>query len=535
MVAKKRKSKRTTLQDKYRVKKRVKDHKKKLKKGTLAGPMRFAKKQVDHIPNSWPYKKDLLEEIQRAKERMEVKKQELKQRRVELRAARRAGVIIEDQDQNGGMEIDESGPGKQNASNNDKLEKEEFVLDGGQNSRRAFLKDLRKVVESADVILHVLDARDPNGTRSSAIETMVFSDYRKKLVYVLNKSDLVPRNVLMGWLKFLRTMAPAIPFKSNTQNQKSNLGRAGGKVVSDNNDLLKTSQAVGSDELIGLLKNYCRLGDTKSTIAVGIVGFPNVGKSSLINSLMRVRAVGVSSMPGFTRSVQEVILDKNIRLLDSPGVVFAAGDSAATALRNCINVEAMDDVITPVQAILERCPPAYLMQLYAVARFKEDDATSFLALVARAQGKLKKGGIPNVDAAAKSVLHDWNSGRIKFYCKAPSESTNGNDKSEATVVAAFSEELNLKDLLKTEKKILDSLESQGAHEDEDDEEYVAMENQLLPNPDEDMSDESGGEEQEAVMETVKPNNPKKGTAKKKKGKAKASAAVPESYDFGDHF
>ena len=71
--------------------------------------------------------------------------------------------------------------------------------------------------------------------------------------------------------------------------------------------------------------------------------------------------------------------------------------------------------------------------------------------------------------------------------------------------------------------------------DEDDEEYVAMENQLLPNPDEDMSDESGGEEQEAVMETVKPNNPKKGTAKKKKGKAKASAAVPESYDFGDHF
>jgi nuclear GTP-binding protein len=53
---------------------------------------------------------------------------------------------------------------------------------------------------------------------------------------------------------------------------------------------------------------------------------------------------------------QEVILDKNIRLIDSPGIVFADGDSAATALRNCVNVEEMEDVLTPVQAILEKCP-----------------------------------------------------------------------------------------------------------------------------------------------------------------------------------
>ena len=64
----------------------------------------------------------------------------------------------------------------------------------------------------------------------------------------------------------------------------------------------------------------------------------------------------------FGQVSQEVILDKNIRLIDSPGIVFADGDSAATALRNCVNVEEMEDVLTPVQAILDRCPQGYLFR-----------------------------------------------------------------------------------------------------------------------------------------------------------------------------
>lgn len=81
---------------------------------------------------------------------------------------------------------------------------------------------------------------------------------------------------------------------------------------------------------------------------MGIVGFPNVGKSSLVKSLLRTRAVGVSSAPGHTKQSQEVILDKNIRLIDSPGIVFADGNTTATALHNCVNVEEMIEVYTPV-------------------------------------------------------------------------------------------------------------------------------------------------------------------------------------------
>lgn len=168
----------------------------------------------------------------------------------------------------------------------------------GQNSRRAYLRELRKVVTSADVILHVLDARDPEGTRSSNIEDMVLAHPNKKLVYVLNKADLVPKDVLAGWLLHLRSRHPTIPFKCNTQTQKHNLGYTAGRVGAQQESALITSQSVGADELLQLLKNYCRVGDAKSIISVGCVGFPNVGKSSLINSLLRCRSVGVSPVPG---------------------------------------------------------------------------------------------------------------------------------------------------------------------------------------------------------------------------------------------
>ena len=577
MVAKKRKSKRQTLKQKYKIQERTKEHHRKLKNGKL-GRATFKKKAVDRIPNAWPYKEELLNEIRVAKDRMEEMKQRQKEKRLdEINKRRSIGSSKATNEDDDEMDEDEDDYDDDNEPKNknkissianpdeefDYPEKNENI-DGthdikstglGQNSRRAYLKELRKVVERADVILHVLDARDPLGTKSLAIEEMVMSDHRKKLVYVLNKADLVPREVLAGWLLHLRKSNATLPFKSNTQSQKSNLGRATGKVTQQQENALQTNQAVGADELLGLLKNYCRVGnsDTKTIISVGIVGFPNVGKSSLINSLMRTRSVGVSSMPGFTKVSQEVILDKNIRLIDSPGIVFADGDSTSTALRNCVNVEELEDVYTPIQAILEKCPQAYLMQLYSISKFKAQDTMAFLALVARSSGKLKKGGIPNVDAAARSVLHDWNDGKIKFYCKPPVPQVSGF---ETKVVNSFSKELDIYNLQEDDIKVLDAIEATVNEESMDTKQsYVGIE-QLPFSNEKSFKDFDDSKSEYSTTSKVSKRNLKtiafdgeepivpdirkvQKQLKKKKDKDSRRQQQPENgdedYDFNEHF
>lgn len=87
----------------------------------------------------------------------------------------------------------------------------------------------------------------------------------------------------------------------------------------------------------------------KKSITVGVIGLPNVGKSSLINSLKRSHVVNVGATPGLTRSMQEVQLDKNVKLLDCPGVVMlkSAGNDASVALRNCKRIEKLEDPAGP--------------------------------------------------------------------------------------------------------------------------------------------------------------------------------------------
>jgi len=115
-------------------------------------------------------------------------------------------------------------------------------------------------------------------------------------------------------VKQLRREFPTILFKANTQTQRNNLSsislfnnsRISKTTVKD--DIMTSNKAVGAENLLELLKNYCRVEDSKKSIVVGVIGFPNVGKSSIINSLTRSKLVGVSSTPGFTKTMQEVYI-----------------------------------------------------------------------------------------------------------------------------------------------------------------------------------------------------------------------------------
>ncbi|KAI9315557.1 P-loop containing nucleoside triphosphate hydrolase protein [Dichotomocladium elegans] len=302
----------------------------------------------------------------------------------------------------------------------DLKEQKDAALTGERdNSRKAYFREFKKVLENADVVLEILDARDPLGTRTRNVEQMIMdSGLNKKVILVLNKIDLVPKENIEQWLKYLRNEYPTIAFKASTQSQRKHLGRSNVSTDLASEQMLSSSECLGADTLMALLKNYCRSAQIKTSITVGIIGYPNVGKSSVINSLARSKVCGVGSTPGFTKVAQQITLDKNIKLLDCPGIVFAAQGldgqtDAEIALRNCIKVELLEDPVTPgnvrpipqimldhesvlrhrlllstVEVIVSKIPTEQLMMMYEVGYF--NNAHEFLVLLAQQRGKLKK-------------------------------------------------------------------------------------------------------------------------------------------------
>lgn len=125
----------------------------------------------------------------------------------------------------------------------------------------------------------------------------------------MNKADLVPRENLDKWLKYLRKHGPVTAFKASTQDQANRLGRR--KFNSKaGEDSMKGSMCVGAELLMSMLANYCRNKGIKTSIRVGIVGIPNVGKSSIINSLTRGRACNVGCTPGVTKYLKLIDICK---------------------------------------------------------------------------------------------------------------------------------------------------------------------------------------------------------------------------------
>ena len=127
--------------------------------------------------------------------------------------------------------------------------------------------------------------------------------------------------------------------------------------------------------------------------------------------------------------MQEINLDKNIVLIDSPGVVLNSSESAdSLILRSAIKIEELNDPVRPVEALLGKVDNDELLKFYRIAHFKNVD--DFLGQVARKKGLLMAGGIANsklvnwvsvcnMDQAARSVVRDYQNGKIKFFSTPP--------------------------------------------------------------------------------------------------------------------
>lgn len=278
----------------------------------------------------------------------------------------------------------------------------------GQSNR--IWNELYKVVDSADVILYVLDARDPMGTRSPFLEEYMRKEKKyKHFVFVLNKCDLIPLWATARWLQILSKDFPTVAFHASVNHP------------------------FGKGNLISLLRQFNKLhnvthrGDkrSKAPISVGIVGYPNVGKSSVINTLRRKSVCKVAPIPGETKVWQYVALTRSIFLIDCPGIVYdrEGNNDVQAVLKGVVRVERLGsaDKTIIVDTVLQIVKPRDITATYGVTEWR--DVIDFLEQLATARGKLLPGGVPDVDSISRQVLYDWQRGKLPWF-NAPGFESN---------------------------------------------------------------------------------------------------------------
>jgi nuclear GTP-binding protein len=267
--------------------------------------------------------------------------------------------------------------------------KEEYVK--GQSHR--IWVELYKVIDSSDVVVHVLDARDPLGTKCDMVTKYLKEEApHKHLIYILNKVDLVPTAVTAKWMRFFSRTNSTIAFHSSS-----------------------ITHNYGKSSLLGMLKQLSKL-YKKLNLCVGFVGYPNTGKSSIINALRNKKVCNVAPIPGETKVWQYITLTRGIYLIDCPGIV-PVGDYEQGVLRGAVRVESIKEPEVLAEAVVNKAP-ASVTKAYGIGFADFEDLVERLA---RRYGRLVKGGEPDIDAVSRMIIRDWIRGDIPYFVEPPEE------------------------------------------------------------------------------------------------------------------
>ncbi len=245
-----------------------------------------------------------------------------------------------------------------------------------------FWEVVNRVINQSDLVIQVLDARFPEESRNREIEAKIRKK-GKKLIYVLNKSDLVKESFENIKLDF----EPYV-FVSATKN----LGTT-------------------------ILRKMIFKGVEKRPMNVGVVGYPNTGKSSIINVLKQRKSAKTSPSPGFTRGVQKIKISKGVYLLDTPGVIpfmeknelkhtlINVKDAAKVEDPDVIAMKIISEVLFKDKKILEN---AYNIKIDTW------NPQEILDQIAKKFNWLLKGGLPNIDLTSRRIITDLQRGKIEI-------------------------------------------------------------------------------------------------------------------------
>lgn len=248
---------------------------------------------------------------------------------------------------------------------------------------------VREVIGEADIIIEVVDARDPIGTRNRKLEKLV-QEEGKKLLIVMNKADLVPKE----WAEEYKRKSE-LPMVFISARDRKGTG------------ILRREIKKLAKELL----------DEQERVKVALIGYPNVGKSTIINTLKGKKAVGTAPIPGYTKGKQLIRLSKKIWLLDSPGVV-PIDDFDELVIKGGFPADKIEEPVKPalklIGRILETRKEA-LTEKFGIEDFSSEE--DIIRAVGKRKGIIRKGGEVDLEETARWLLREWQTGRFTLFGK----------------------------------------------------------------------------------------------------------------------
>jgi len=249
-------------------------------------------------------------------------------------------------------------------------------------------RNLRNLINRADVVLEIVEARNPIATRSIRVERII-EHLNKTLIIVINKCDLVPMWVCREWQQYF-----------TTQN-------------------IKTFY-ISSLTLAGIkrLKNFLDKAIVHRPATVLLVGYPKVGKSSLINALKGFKSAPTSpypGSPGYTKSSTLYKILPGVYIIDTPGIIPPEGDDIEMIIRKT-PIEAIQNPVKIAQKIIEKLKEFDIDIISNTYHVQSTEPLKILEEIAIKRGWMnKRDREPNIDEAARTIIRDYLRGKLTYY------------------------------------------------------------------------------------------------------------------------
>lgn len=266
---------------------------------------------------------------------------------------------------------------------------------------------LQENIKLVNIVIEVIDARIPIASKNPDFDQL-FRD--KKRLIVLNKYDLADPNLNKAWEEYYKSKGWSCVLYNSTNNRELNK--------------LNAAIAEASKEIV---ERYKKRGLLNKTIKAMIVGIPNAGKSTLINSLAKRKSAKTGNMPGVTKGKQWIHLAGNIDLLDTPGILWPKFEDEKTALNLAFTGAIKDEVLVLeeialkfVEKMIELSKVNSILELYNIE--KGEKPLDILDNIAYKKGfVLNKTDIDYL-RVANLLFNDFRSGKLgKITLETPGE------------------------------------------------------------------------------------------------------------------